>query len=208
MDIKNRARENFPSILLTLLSIVQAIALEEIWHKMHDSLHLHEVSWAFLLGWLQIGLSFELLILIWLLYVDLLMRFRVTPTLADTILPFFVGLIELLMIDLAEPEKLGEWTIVLAVLLGLLIFISQKTLKRARKDEHNLPAFNNASPATKLDLMKRALSVVIFIAAGLWLIISRDTGYFALIVLIAICVRLTYTLRLVSRIWSATIHQR
>ena len=31
MEIKNRAMENFSSVLLTLLSIVQAIAFEEMW---------------------------------------------------------------------------------------------------------------------------------------------------------------------------------
>jgi hypothetical protein len=32
-SIRDRARKNFPSVLLTLLSIVQAVALEKLWEQ-------------------------------------------------------------------------------------------------------------------------------------------------------------------------------
>lgn len=204
MDVKNRARDNFPTVQLTLLSIVQAIALEEIWHQMQASLYLYEASWLSLFGWLQITISLLSIILVWLLYADLVMRFRFNPTVLDTILPFFVGLIQFLLIAMATPETLGQWTMVLAALLAIVGYISHKTMRRARQDEHNEAIFKNISPATKRDLMNRAFFVVTFLLAGLWLFISGDQGYIALTVLLAIFGRMSYLLRMISRFWRVT----
>ncbi len=48
-NIRNRARENFPSVLLTLLSIIQAIALESLWDHARDRPELYGYSWDALL---------------------------------------------------------------------------------------------------------------------------------------------------------------
>ena len=70
-SIRNRARENLPSVLLTLLSIVQAIALETLWeHTIHRQ-EIFEVSLTATLGWLQITVSLLIIILVWLVYVGL-----------------------------------------------------------------------------------------------------------------------------------------
>ncbi len=53
-SIRMRAREQFPSVLLTLLSIIQAIALESLWDHARHRPELYSVSWDALLGWLQI----------------------------------------------------------------------------------------------------------------------------------------------------------
>lgn len=204
MDVKNRARDNFPSVQLTLLSIVQAIALEEIWHQIQASLYLYEASWLSLFGWLQIAISLLSIILVWLLYADLVMRFRFNPTVLDTILPFFVGLIQFLLIAMATPETLGQWTMVLAALLAIVGYISHKTMRRARQDLQNEALFKNISPATKRDLMNRAFFVVTFLLAGVWLLISGDQGYIAFTVLLAIFGRMSFLLWMISRFWSIT----
>lgn len=204
MDIKNRAKENFPSVLLTLLSIVQAIALEEIWGQLQASTYLYEATWLALLGGLQMGLSLLTIILIWLLYVDLVLRIRFTPTALDAVLPFFVGLLQFLLIAMATPETLGQWAMVLAVLLAFVSYISHKTMRRARQDEHNDALFKNISPATKRDFLNRGFFIVIFLLAGMWLYISGDQGYIALAILLVILGRLSYVFRIVSRFWRIT----
>ena len=98
-SIRNRARETLPSVLLTLLSIVQAIALESLWDHLIHRQELFVLDLISTLVWLQISVSFLIIVLIWLVYVGLVMRFQWTPTIADLTLPFFVGLIELLMIE-------------------------------------------------------------------------------------------------------------
>lgn len=204
MEIKNRAIENFPSVLLTLLSIVQAIALEEMWQQLQDSPYLYEASWASLLGWLQMGLSLLTIILVWLLYVDLAMRVRFTPTVLDTTLPFFVGLVEFLLMAMARPETLGQWTIVLAVLLALVGFINHKTMRRARQNEHNEALFKNIPQATKRDIYNRSFFVATFLLLGILLMVSGDQKWIALAVLLLIAGRLTFLLRVISRFWRIT----
>lgn len=201
MEIKNRAMENFPSVLLTLLSIVQAIALEEMWQQLQASLYLYEASWASLLGWFQIGLSLLTVILIWLLYVDLAMRVRFTPTVLDTTLPFFVGLVEFLLMAMARPETLGEWTMVLAALLALVGFINHKTMRRARQNTHNEALFKNIPQATKRDILNRGFFIVTFLLLGILLMVSGDQRWIALLTLLVITGRLTFLLRVISRFW-------
>ena len=91
-SIRDRARQKFPSVLLTLLSIVQAVALEKLWEQSRLRPDLFDATWMTLLSWLQLTATLLAIIFIWLLYVGLVMRFRFTPVLSDLILPFFVGL--------------------------------------------------------------------------------------------------------------------
>jgi hypothetical protein len=114
--IRNRAKEKFPMVLLTLLSIVQALALEFLWDHVRHRAEIFEISVIAFLGWLQIGASLIVIILIWLMYAGMLMRFRWTPTVTDSIWPFLVGLIQFLMIEIMGAEKLALWVIVLALM--------------------------------------------------------------------------------------------
>ena len=201
MDIDNRAKENFPSVLLTLLSIVQAIALEELWQQLQASLYLYEFSWASLLGGLQVGLCLLTIIVVWLLYVDLVMRIRFKPTALDAILPFFVGLMEFYLIAMAQPETLGQWTLIFATLLAVVGYISQKTMRRARQDKQNEALFKNISPATKRDLMNRLFFIAVFLLMGLWLLVSGDQSWIALTILLVIMGRMLFLLRVISKFW-------
>ena len=49
-SIRDRAKEQFPSVLLTLLSIVQALALEFLWDHSRHRPELYELSWALSMG--------------------------------------------------------------------------------------------------------------------------------------------------------------
>ncbi len=50
-SMRDRARAQFPMILLTLISIIQALALELLWSQVTDSAFLYELNTAALLGW-------------------------------------------------------------------------------------------------------------------------------------------------------------
>ena len=44
-DIRNRVRSNVPAVVLTLLGIIQALALEQLWtHVLHNDL-LYALNW-------------------------------------------------------------------------------------------------------------------------------------------------------------------
>jgi len=53
-SIRNRATDQFPMVLLTLLSIVQALALEFLWDHLRNRPDLYEYSWIALLGWCKL----------------------------------------------------------------------------------------------------------------------------------------------------------
>lgn len=90
--IRRRATKQLPSVLLTLLSIIQAIALESLWERTIHRQEFFEASWIATLGWLQVTVTFSVIVLIWIVYIALLMRFRWTPALTDLALPFAVGI--------------------------------------------------------------------------------------------------------------------
>ena len=78
--LRTRAKDHLPTVLLTLLSIVQAFSLELMWAHVttHDDLY----RWSFitLLSWVQIFATFLGVLVIWLIYASLVMRFRWVPT--------------------------------------------------------------------------------------------------------------------------------
>lgn len=136
-SIRNRARKRFPTVLLTLLSIVQALALEFLWDHSRHRAELYEISGPAFLGWLQIAATLNVIILIWLVYAGMVMRFRWTPTTADSIWPFIVGLIQFQLIELMGPNNLGRWLVVLATLFALMSIVNHLAMKRARLDTSN-----------------------------------------------------------------------
>ena len=81
--IQRRATKQLPSVLLTLLSIIQAIALETLWDRTIHRPEFFEASWIATLGWLQVTVTFLVIVLVWIVYIALLMRFRWTPALID-----------------------------------------------------------------------------------------------------------------------------
>jgi len=184
-NIRNRATDQFPMVLLTLLSIVQALALEFLWSHLRDRPELYEYSWNGLLGWLQISASLMGIVLIWLTYSGMVMRFRWTPSMTDSVLPFFVGLIEFLMIDLMGPDKVGRWLLVLAIVFATMIGVSHNVLRRARQDPANREFFDQYAPATLRDFMLQILVIVAMVLFGGWLWQSGNFDWPALCALIA-----------------------
>ena len=130
--ISRRAKRNFPTVLLTLLSIVQAFALELLWGHISAQAYLYDLSFIAVLSWLQIGATLLGILLIWLVYSDLVLRLSWIPTTTDAIFPFFVGIFEFAQIGALGPSTIGLWFIMLSVLFSAMSWISHSSLKRAR----------------------------------------------------------------------------
>ena len=184
-NIRNRAVEQFPTVLITLLSIVQALALEFLWDHLHSRPDLFQWSFNAFLGWLQIAATLNGIILIWLSYASMVMRFRWLPSTLDSVLPFFVGLIEFLMIDLMGPDRLGQWLIVLAVVFATMIFGSHYVFRRARLDPANSEFFDRFAPAEIRDFLAHGTVIGFLILSGGWLWFSGSTPWITLSVLVA-----------------------
>ena len=203
--IRNRAKKRFPMVLLTLLSIVQALALEFLWDHVRHRTEIFEVSGVALVGWLQIAASLNVIVLIWLMYAGMLMRFRWTPTVTDSVLPFFIGLIQFLMIEIMGPEKIALWIIVLALIYGTTDFINHRAMKRARTDPANREFFDRYLPATLRDFAPQITMVTALIMAGTWIWFSGHHGWFTICTLVGSLIGLGYETHKAARYWNVSM---
>jgi hypothetical protein len=204
-EIRERATNQFPMVLLTLLSIVQALALEFLWDHLRHRPELYEYSWIALLGWMQIMASLMAIILIWLVYTGMVMRFRWVPSMGDSIMPFFVGLIEFLMIDVMGTENFGRWLIVVAVVFSIMIVASHTVFRRARKDPANSAWFDNYSPAKLRDFAAQILIVATLVLLGILQWSSGCDGWLALCSLLAVHLVLAIETYNATRFWNQSM---
>lgn len=204
-SIRNRAKEHFPTVLLTLLSIVQALALELLWDNLHDRSDLYEMSWHAFAGWMQVGVSLNGIVLIWLVYAGIVMRVRWTPSTGDSIMPFFIGLAEFLMVDLMGPGTIGQWLIVLALIFAAMVGVSHHIMRRSRLDSANDAFFRNFAPATKRDFVPQVVVIVIMLLVGVALWISGDVLWLVLVGLIGTLLMVGYETYNTAKFWKLTV---
>jgi len=204
-SVRERAIEQFPTVLITLLSIIQALALEFLWDHIHHRPDLYEPGWPAVAGWLQVVATFNGLILVWLVYAGTVMRFRWTPTTGDSVLPFFVGLIEFLMIDLLGPENIGRWFIVLAIIFVSMAVGNHRTMRRARSDPANKEFFDSVAPATLRDFVPQIIVVTALAVVGAWLWRCGNQGGFAFAALLFAVVWLAYETLKAAWFWDRSL---
>jgi hypothetical protein len=172
-DIRNRVRSNVPAVVLTLLGIIQALALEQLWtHVLHSDV-LYVLNWQTLTTWTQIFTTLIAIILVWLVYAVNVTRFRWLPTVYEFILPFWVGFIQLLVIQALATTAIGFWFILMGVLFGTMIWIAQTTLRKARLDEGNASFFATIPPATWSDFLPALTIIGLILTFGLYAAIFK-----------------------------------
>ncbi len=205
--ISQRAKANLPTVLLTLLSIVQALALELMWEHVTGSPTLYVMSFEAVLSWLQIVASLLGILLIWLIYSGLVMRFSWVPTTTDTVFPFFVGIVEFAQISALGMETISVWFVMTGLLFIVVAWISQVSMKRARQDEDNADFFQNVSPATHRDHFFAVLPAVVLASIGVALHLIDSQGWFALAAILFVLTLLLYQLFMNHR-YSERSYQR
>ena len=174
MNIRDRAKNQLPTVLLTLISIVQALALELLWGKILESGTLHVWSLGSITDWLQVVATFTGLVLVWVLYANNIMRFRWVPNTLDSIAPFFIGLLQFSLVNWIGPSSVGKWIMTLAVIFALMATIMQHIMRMAREDGDNDPFFAGLSRATWRDFLDVIVISAVMFACGLAI---QVTGY-------------------------------
>jgi hypothetical protein len=131
-----------PQVILTVLSIIQALALEVLWSSIHESEHLWNGGFPALVGWLQVAAVFQGIVVMWIFYVSLVLRFRWTPTVSDSVIPFFLGVLEFTMAEMLEPGQIHLWFYVLAaIFLGASatsVYIISSAIRDAANQDVNV----------------------------------------------------------------------
>lgn len=185
-----RAKEIFPTVLLTLLSIVQALALELLWGYVVEHPYLYDWTFTAVLGWLQVVATLLGILLIWLIYSDMVLRLSWVPHTIDALFPFLVGILEFAHISVLGPTQIGLWFAILSALFAAMSWISHVTMKRARQDDDNREFFVDTEPASRRDHLLRALPVAVLLLLGIalwpstnqgWLAVTATTGAIALL---------------------------
>jgi hypothetical protein len=182
--MRERAKQQMPMVLLTLLSIIQALALELLWAHIRAEPMLLTVSWESVLSWLQILVTLMGIILIWLLYSSVTMRFTWTPSPGDSVIPFGIGLLEFTLIASLGLDYLPVWFVLLALLFAVMPATLHSILRRARLEQENSSFFGAVPPATLKDFYPTMMVVLLLAALGLMLQLSGGPHILTLISLL------------------------
>ncbi|MFT5609799.1 MAG: hypothetical protein ACI9WC_003267 [Arenicella sp.] len=203
--IRNRAQEQFPTVLLTLLSIVQALALELLWEHIQESEYLFQATAQAFVSWAQISTTLFGIILIWVAYASHAMRFRWTPSTADSVYPFIIGLLEFIQIETLAPGMVGQWTVILAIILGIMVFVSHLIMRRARTSGANGDFFTKTNPATAKDFFAQITIVILLLLGGSYVWLSDNNGIISYLLIGAVFMVLVWQYISSARFWNSSL---
>ncbi len=177
-EIRNRAKDLLPSMLLTLMSIIQALALEFLWDSVREA--ERTLTWAAALIWLQIIANMLGILQVWLFYVSVAMRFRWVPTANDLTLPFLIGILEFTMIDLTGSAHLPWWFVTLGTVYAVAAWDAQNVMARARRDGDNDEFFQHLRPAEMRDLRGPISAIAGLMLFGIAIYFTEDNRWLML----------------------------
>ncbi len=202
-----RAKELVPAIILTILSMIQALAIELYWSKTEGNAYLWQGDWGAAIAWLQMAVLLTGILLIWVFYVSFVLRFSWLPTLEDTLVPFLIGLLEFAMIDLMYPNPLGTWFLLLAAVYGITTATTHVSMRRARADPANEYFFRNMGPSSWRDYMGSIVSFIVLIILGgaLWVVDNQPLLSVAALLLALFALLFQY--RQARRYWMHSLVQ-
>lgn len=179
-EIRDRARQMLPTVVLTLLSIVQAVAFEVLWTRARDAPHLWEGGLSAWIGWIQVVAVFEGLVVVWLFYTSIVMRFRWVPTTRDSVIPFVMGALELLLAELLAPVWLPYWFYVMAAIFAYSSWVSSMMLRAAASDEGDGVIVRPSPQQISRDYGASALFVGVLLVLGALVHVQGPHGVVAL----------------------------
>jgi hypothetical protein len=178
-EIRKRAKDHFPSVLLTFLSIIQALAVELWWSSMRESDYLWNGGWDAWVGWAQCLAVLLGILEIWLVYTSLVMRFIWLPGFQDSVFPFVIGIIEFSMVELMGPEHIPAWMCLIGLIFVLMVGSNHQTFVKARREPENADHFRTVRPATTDDFIAPALTIASIFAMALMLQITGNQTWLA-----------------------------
>ena len=120
-------------------------------------------------------------------------------------LPFFVGLIEFLLIDMMGPGRIGQWLLVLAVVFATMIVGSHNVFSRARLDPANDEFLDRYEPAGPRDFLAHTIVIAALVLWGVWQWYSGTEGWVALSIMIATMVILAIETRNAAQFWKMSM---
>ncbi|MGH0035046.1 MAG: hypothetical protein ACQGVK_08450 [Myxococcota bacterium] len=205
---RGRARELLPQVVLTVLSIIQALALEVLWSSVHASEHLWNGGFAAWLGWLQVFAVFLGLLVMWIFYLSLVLRYRWTPTVQDSVVPFLLGVLEFSLAEMLAPELLHLWLYVLAALFIGASATSVVIIRRAIADEANAEVIVDFDLSMPTAIFHAATLTGTLVVAGVAVQWAGPDGWVALAAVLAAISVLAIQGGIIRHHWNRVLHRR
>lgn len=205
--IRQRAQEHFPTVLLTLLSIVQALALELLWEHIQETEYLFQLTRAAVVSWVLISTTLFGIILIWVAYASNAMRFRWTPTTADSVYPFIIGLLEFIQIEMLAPGMLGQWVVIMAIIFATMVLITHLTMRGARLSGDNGDFFEGVRPATLKDFYPQIAIILLLLGGGVYVWVSANNGIVSYLLIAASFALLLWQYISATKFWNSSVQE-
>jgi hypothetical protein len=199
--MRMRAQMHFPTVLLTLISIIQALALELMWSKILESDWLWAFDMQALIGWGMIMAAFLGILQVWVMYSTMVMGFIWQPYLRDSIIPFIIGIQQFMLIALIGEEFNTLWLYILGSIFITGNWVSHSSFRRARQDPENDEFFSKMNPATLRDLWPVMSIVTILVALAVAIDVAQNLTWLPLVALVIANAVLIFQTFMFRRLW-------
>ena len=207
-DISNRVKHNVPALVLTLLGIMQAFALELLWSFIVETPYLFALTWQALLSWLQVSITLMGTILVWVSYATNVTRFVWVPTMQEFVMPFAVGLIQFSIIQMLTVQLIGLWMVLVAVLILTINWLAPSTMRKARLDGDNGEFFAGTTTASWRDFQLAIGSIIMLLAFGVYEWVYAPFIAATLAILLITLATLLVQFRLMAVWWSRSVSNK
>ncbi len=193
----------FPVILLTFISIIQALALELMWGKIAEADYLWEWGIQAIIAWGSIVVSMMGILQVWVLYSTLVLGFAWRPSMRDLLLPFVIGILQFSMVSLLGPVFNPMWLYSLAAIFLFGNYVAHITFRRARILEVNAAFFVGREPATWRDFVWAFTNIFMLTLFGILYTALGNPDWLALVSIIFANVALIIQVVTSRRLWTA-----
>lgn len=200
--MRNKVLSQFPLVLLTLISIIQALALELMWTKIISADYLGDFSLSTLVTWGMISVTLMGILQLWITYSTLVIGFTWRPGISDSIIPFVIGIQEFLMIDLISESFNVLWLYVLASLFIVGNWVAHTTFKRARLEPENKGFFRNRKAASLKDFRGAITIIALLVVFGMLITVLENSDWVALLAMLIANGALIYQMLNSNRLWN------
>ena len=205
-DMRARAVSQFPIVLLTLISIIQALALVLLWSKISDSDFLWNFDIKALVGWGMLSVALMGILQIWVMYSTIVIGFTWRPSLRDSVLPFVIGIQQFMMISTISPTFNVMWLYVLASIFLVGNGVAHITYKRARADTNNDFFFKCRDPATFKNFAGPFLIISMLVGLGMLSTVLDDPNWLVLTAIVFANGALAMQIILSRALWAAIMN--
>ncbi|MBL4572821.1 MAG: hypothetical protein JKY86_07085 [Gammaproteobacteria bacterium] len=199
--IRARALVQFPTVLLTLISIIQALALELMWSKIVESEWLWDFDVQAIIGWGMILGAFLGILQVWVMYSTMVMGFVWQPYLRDSIIPFILGIQQFMLIALIGEEFNTLWLYVLGSIFITGNWVSHSSFRRARQDSENDEFFGKTNPATLRDFWPVMTIVTLLVAFGIVIDVTQNQTWLPVVAIVFANAILIFQTFMFRRMW-------